>query len=277
MKKHIIKFWHQNPAVSHMYPAVLGNGLSMDWVQKEREIRNTFDKEKYDYDSTVMKCPGIFELYSRGFFVQQPYDVNFTYNRNENEIQYLHPDLEDFLGDPKNWNPTGLSGNLTFHTKRDDFLAEFPFRKDQLPYICNIKTGFRLLSPVPILFLPVPYDDQQDWSSSMGVLETSKNIEVNAQIYLNKYNGEDEKTWSVKAGDNIQFCVPLTDEKWEIQNELSIKEKMWLQAYSIVQNQTNIICPEYPEKYGNSMRRYSKILPSMKKKLTDCWKTLWDN
>ena len=38
-----------------MYPAVLGNGLSMDWVQKEREIRNTFDKEKYDYDSTVMK------------------------------------------------------------------------------------------------------------------------------------------------------------------------------------------------------------------------------
>ena len=256
-----------------MYPAIMGSTYTMDWIKKERDMRDTFDKEKYDSHSTVLRCPGIFELYNRGFFIQQPYDVDFTYNLNENEIQYLHPEMERILGSGANeYYPEVKSFDLTFHTKKDDFLVDFPLRKDQLPYICNIKTGFRVLSPVPLLMMPIPYDDQDEWTASMGVLETNKNIEVNPQLYLNNYDGEDEKTWNIKSGQNIMFCVPLTDDKWVVENQLSLKDKIFLEVYRLVQTRANI-CP----RNSNLGHRYSTIVPRMKKKLNDCWKTLWDN
>ena len=271
MKTHIIKFWHHNEAIVEMYPPVLGNGVTMDWVQKERDLRNAFDTGKYRL-STVLKCPGIFELYNRGFFIQMPYDISFIYNNADKEVYYEHPKMEGFLGEgAEKYYPKIKSFQTSFHIKQDDFLVGFPFREDQLKYICNIKTGFRLLSPVPLLMMSIPYDDQNEWESSNGVLETNKNIEVNPQIYLNNYHGEDEKRWNIQAGDNVMFCIPLTHEKWIIENELSIKEKMWIEAYRITMMRSNVLCP-----FDEVNARYSQVLPRMKKKLNDFFHKLWD-
>ena len=254
-----------------MYPAVLGKYHTMDWIKKEQELRKEWSPEQNDFKSSVLRCPGIFEMYNRGFFIQMPYDIVFTVKKGEDDVYYDHPTMDGILGsyrDDEEYGPIKQSYEVTFHKKTDDFLIDFPFREGTIPYICNIKTGFRFISKVPLLFLPVPYSEQSEWESSMGILETNKNIEVNPQVYLNNYHGEDEKTWSIKAGDKIMFVIPLTNDNWVLENKLSMKDKIWLESYRIIQSRSNVVCP-----HVNA--RYNSIFPRMKKKLNEAFKKLW--
>tara|TARA_Y100000593_G_scaffold72176_1_gene132571 strand:- start:5307 stop:6125 length:819 start_codon:yes stop_codon:yes gene_type:complete len=272
MKTHIIKFFHKNPVIIDMYPAVLGKYHTMDWIKKEQELRKGWTEKQNQFKSSVLRCPGIFEMYNRGFFIQMPYDINFTVKKGDDDVYYEHPTMDGILGSYKeeeSYGPISMSYEVTFHKKTDDFLIDFPFREGTIPYICNIKTGFSFISEVPLLFLPIPYSEQNEWESSMGILETNKNIEVNPQIYLNNYHGEDEKTWNIKAGDHIMFIVPLTNDKWVLESELSLKDRIWLEAYRIVQSGSNVVCPREDA-------RYNSILPRMKKTLNEAFKRLWN-
>ena len=263
MKTHKIKFYHFNPAITELYPAMLGSEFSMEWVKNERKTWNASDEETKLASSSLLKCPGIFEMYSKGFFIQQPYDILLTLKDDDLRIQT--PDLsylfdgQSVLGRPDN--------QATFHRLVDSSL---PFRKDTLPCVPNIPTGFHLLANIPLLLLPVPYPDQYEWETSTGILDTRKSPEVNLQLFLNNYKDAKEKTWKVNAGDNIYFVIPLTSDNWVIENELTSKDKLWLKVNRLVQSKSNK-CPV------TSAIRYSTLLPEMKKKLNILFKRLWES
>jgi hypothetical protein len=255
MRIHKIKFFHLNPALTELYPAVLGNDYTMDWVKNERKKWNAYNEKTKSEIPSILKCPGIFDMYSKGFFIQQPYDV--LIGVKEDEIYVNTPDLSSLYENNQ---------KIVFHKPND--IAVMPFREGTLPCMPNITTGFQLLSNVPLLILPVPYPDQYEWEGSMGILETYKSVEVKLQIYLNNYKGEKEKTWKINAGDNIMFVIPLTSDNWVIENKLTIKEKLWVEVHNMVMSRKNL-CP-----MSNSTN-YSTILPEIKKRMHDIFKKLW--
>ena len=249
MKTHKIKFFHLNPALTELYPAVLGNDHTMDWIKDERKKWNSIDEKTRLGMKSILKCPGIFDMYSKGFFIQQPYEVLLT--AKENKVYIKTPDLNSLYENTQ---------KIVFHQPND--IAIMPFREGTLSCMPNIPTGFQLLSSIPLLILPVPYPDQYEWEGSMGILETHKSVEVNLQVHLNNYKGEKEKTWRINPGDNIMFVIPLTSDNWVIENQLTIKEKLWIEAHIIIKRKKNL-CP------------YSTILPGMRKRLYDAFKKLW--
>ena len=263
MRTHKIKFSHFNPALTELYPAVLGNDYAMDWVKAERKKWHSYDEKIKSETSSILRCPGIFEMYSKGFFIQQPYDISFTLK--DNDIQVSTPDLMSLFD---NNRVVGRQQNEVFFHKPNES-AVMPLREGTLHNIANIPTGFQLLSSVPLLILPVPYPDQYEWECSTGILETHKSVEVNLQVYLNNYKGEKEKTWKINAGDNVIFAIPLTSDNWVIENQLTTKEKLWVEVHNIVISRRNL-CPM-------SIRtNYSTILPRMKKRMKESFNKLWN-
>ena len=259
-----IKLFHFNPALTELYPAVLGNEYSTDWAKIERKKWNSYDEKTKSEKVSILKCPGIFEMYSKGFFIQQPYDVSFTLKDKQDGIQITNPNLVSLfdnnkvIGRPQN--------DIFFHNTNT---AVMPLREGTLDKIANIPTGFHLLSSVPLLFLPVPYPDQHEWESSTGILETYKGIEVNSQIYLNNYKGEKEKTWNINAGDNIMFVIPLTSDSWVVESQLTIKEKLWIKTHNLVLQRKNLCIRKF-------LPNYATTQPGIRKRLNDAFKKLWN-
>ena len=241
------------PVLTNLFPHTLGNNHTMEWVKSCREEYQTYSEYDKNTSTSILKCPGIFELYNKGFFIKQPYDVEFK----------LIDDVIDYK--------LGIEDDtLIFHN-----IKYFPYRDGTLNIVPKIYTGYDVISPVELLFLPVPYPDQFEWESTTGLLQTNKSIQVNAQIYLNNYQGEKEKTWKINAGDNIMFVIPLTSDKWVIETEMTKKEKLYFSMIKGIMDGIGKLDGGYT-KCPINMPSYANILPSMKKILNDSYKKLWD-
>ena len=241
------------PVLTNLFPHTLGSNHTMEWVKSQREEYQKCYEDEKNISTSILRCPGIFELYNKGFFIKQLYDVEFK--------------LIDGMIDYK----LGIEDDtVIFHN-----IKYFPYRDGTLNVVPRISTGYTILSSVELLFLPVPYPDQFEWESSTGLLQTNKSIEVNAQIYLNNYQGEKEKTWKINAGDNIIFVIPLTSDKWVIETEMTKKEKLYWDMHEYVYKGIGKFDGGYM-KCPMSLTTYSNMMPSIKKRLNDIFKKLWD-
>lgn len=260
-----IQMFHRIEGMTNIFPPVMGNEYMPEWVETAREqFNNLPEKEKVDKFS-VLKCPGIFELFSKGFYVPLPYSVDLQV-KDEKNLSYSHSSF-----DPKNipadiYDETkGYFADIMKVVIHDAYgVAEhLPFKEGQFKGIINLKTGWTIVSPVPVMFLPVPYADNTDYEGSIGILDTRKNGNVNAQLYLNA------KKCTINAGDHVMFIVPMTDQKWELDvREMTKKDKMFLSAVHLLQSGwTRLQSFNFP--------RYSSCPFDLKQKQFKLWEKFW--
>jgi len=198
-----IQMFHRIKGVSKVYPPVMGVEYTPYWVDKVREEIKTHASDKF----SVLKCPGIFELFNRGFYVPLPYDIEITARE---KITYKHTSFKVENIPVEVYDETdGLHEEYMSVVIHDENTTtkHFPRRKGTHEGIMNLKTGWNIISPVPLLFLPIPYPDRYDFESSYGILDTKKDANVNAQIYIN------EEQVNIRSGEHIMFIVPLTESK----------------------------------------------------------------
>ena len=212
-----IQMFHRVAGISKLYPPILGTQHTPARVTKVR--KENIAAEKF----SILKCPGIFELFSRGFYVSLPYDIEIV---AKEEITFKHPSFNpermpvDVYDETNGWHEQYMSAGI--HDE-DTISKYFPLRKGAHKSILNLKTGWTVISSVPLLLLPVPYPDRYDFESSIGILDPKQDTNIAAQLCIN------EEVVNISAGENVIFVVPLTNEKWELDiRELTTKDKLWL-------------------------------------------------
>jgi len=97
-------------------------------------------------------------------------------------------------------------------THGDDITKHIPKREGRIENIVKINTPWHVISPVKLLFLPMPYPDHYDWESSSGVLESANSTELNVQLYWNVEDGEK----FIKAGTPLMQIIPLTEMNYNL-------------------------------------------------------------
>ena len=225
-----IQMFHRIKGIPQLYPPVLGTEHLPNWVERVRQDFSKLSKEDKDERFSILKCPGIFELFNKGFYVPLPYDIEFTV-KEDSQVQYTHPSFKpnvipaDVYDETRGYFEQEMS--VVIH---DEVVNNIPIRKGTFKGVVNVKTGWSIISPVPLLFLPIPYPDQYEYEASMGILDTKKNSDVNAQLYMN-YVGKEARKYKISAGEQIMFIVPLTNDKWELDaRDLTKKDKLWLDS-----------------------------------------------
>jgi hypothetical protein len=133
----------------------------------------------------VAKCPGIFSLTSSGYILPTPVDIRIVSSPND-----LHIDL------PITDSPI----QLAYHT---------------LPYsspnthtkIIKFDFGWRVQASNDILlqFMPIPYTEENRFTSTVGLLDPSISSTINVQFYWHVFDG----VTIIKAGTPIVQILPI--------------------------------------------------------------------
>jgi hypothetical protein len=245
MKK--IQMFHRVAGLATLYPPVMGNKYTPKWIET---VREEYNKEWTDLQKStttnVIKCPGIFELFSKGFYVPLPYEVDFLLEEGKETLHKMpmFDSISNTFDEAHGSNLTGQSTGQQAGSMQIRILGAFdnlpdlkhmPTRGDTYSELVNLKTGWSIVSDVPLLFAPLPYPDKYEWETGMGILDTRVNSEVNAQImFCNKPEGG-KKEYHINAGEFLLFIVPLTHEEWSLESrELTEKDRMWLKLEQTV-------------------------------------------
>ena len=239
MKK--IQMFHRVAGLATLYPPVMGNKYTPKWIETVREEYNKkWTDEQRATLTNVIKCPGIFELFSKGFYVPLPYEADFLLEEGKETLHRIPVfDSTSNIFDETFTSAGQQAGPMQLGILEGDApdLKHMPRRKDACKDIVNLKTGWSIVSDVPLLFVPLPYPDKYEWEASIGILDTRVNCEVNAQLSFCNKPKDGKKEYHINAGDFVMFIIPLTHEKWNLESrELTEKDKMWLKLENTVRS-----------------------------------------
>jgi hypothetical protein len=204
-KKLKIEFVSEVKGVADMFPVLKASQYKRKWVNAAmvdyKKTRKETERQSY-----LVRCPGIFELFKKGYILTSWYDVSIITKKGEEGFAYKFP-VEGELDNLINGNPIEGQG--------DNLSKWIPKRTGQINAIVKMNSPLHVIAPkgVKILFLPVPYPEHFDFESTMGILDPAVSTELNAQLHWYKEEGE----VIIKAGTPLMYMLPLYDGAEDIE------------------------------------------------------------
>ena len=209
-KKNQIEFFNNDSSVIDNYPIIESKKINLNWAKRVREDYENHVKEGTDKALGFVhlaRCPGIFDLFKCGYVVPLHADIIIKPNEDGSGFQVKAASSHFFV------KHQGIK-----------FLAKPPWAAD---FIVKIDTGWRVIAPkgVKFLFLPIAYPDTFDFTSTIGILDSSTSTGVNFQMF---WNATEPETL-IRAGTPLGQLIPLTEKKYQmIQREMTQQERDWL-------------------------------------------------
>tara|TARA_R110002051_G_scaffold310909_1_gene384394 strand:- start:2195 stop:2956 length:762 start_codon:yes stop_codon:yes gene_type:complete len=204
-KKLKIEFVSEMKGVADMFPILEASQYKRKWVASAMADYKKSHKDN-DRQSYFVRCPGAFALFRKGYILTAWYDVSIITKKGEEGFAWKLPiqgKLEAELGG----NP--------IEAQPDSIAKWIPKRTGQISSLVKINSPLHVIAPkgVKLLFLPVPYPEQFDFESSMGILDPSESTELNVQLHWYKEDGE----VIIKAGTPLMYMLPLYDGAEDIE------------------------------------------------------------
>ena len=210
-----IKFISTVPGVSDMFPIRPMSEYRPMWPEKAKADYLNVKLDTTKRNTHITLCPGIFDLFKVGYYVSMWYDVYVKTEKGKPGFSWrvATPDM------------TTMSEMNIIDTHGDMITKHIPKRDGRIDNIVKINTPYHVISPVKLLFLPMPYPDHFDYESSSGILDSSVSTELNVQLHLNVEEGER----FIKAGTPLMQIIPLTHEHTKmICTDANEKELDWI-------------------------------------------------
>lgn len=201
-KKSKVRFVNLLPGVEVSHPVIKSQDFAFDWFKKSAlEYKETVSRsqpDEYLFGGT-MRCPGISQLFKKGFIITAP--IDFVIETNENDRRRF-----DWTC-PIDVRQYGLPDVYVGSHSADQLAKFLPFRKDTLECLVKIQTGWRISSSEDIVFLqmPIPYPDHNIFTAAHGIIDCNTQIEINVQLYWHKTNDK----ILIKAGTPLCQLIPI--------------------------------------------------------------------
>lgn len=206
-----IEFFSNVEGVADLYPIYEAKQYKPQWIKTAIDHHKSIKQG----EQSILRCPGIFDVMKRGFIVPMWYDVKIT----------TDPAKTGFAWEIASSEFQRMTEMEVITTHGNGILQNLPQRNDRLREIVKINVPWHVKSPVPLMFMPIPYTDDFDFESTIGLLEPWKSDELNAQLYWRKLEG----TRLLKAGTPLYQLIPLTNEDVEFEvRDANEDDKKWL-------------------------------------------------
>jgi len=227
-----IEFFSTVPGVAETFPIRASREVIPKWVHAAKA---DYVKNKDRHDIHIFKCPGIFEMYTTGYILTSWHDFEIETDGSRFRMTIPDAKLETFL------DKTCLQ-EQTFNG-----VAKFlPKRPWSTQSILKINTPWHVLAPkgVKFLMIPIPYSDNFDFESCIGILDPALSTELNVQGYWNNLS---KGLHYVRAGTPLAQLIPITERTLDFVvrdmdkfDELWIKKRKYLNYIGFMLNRTKI-------------------------------------
>jgi hypothetical protein len=126
-------------------------------------------------------------------------------------------------------------GNTTQIQTAQGVAKYIPKRPWSQKSILKINTPWHVLAPrgVKFMFIPLPYTDQFEFESTIGILDPGISSEVNVQGYWNVGFGKH----TIKAGTPLCQIIPITEKSYSmVCRDANKKDELWLKKRKFLDN-----------------------------------------
>jgi len=218
-----ITFFTTVDGVQDAYPVICAKDYRPNWITsaKESYIKRKQKAEAENERFThIYRCPGIFDLMSRGFILPMMWDAIIETNGDGESFSWAVPSGE--LGIMASTNKV-VEGHMA------QAIAEtLPKRPGYLKSLVKFNSPWHIVAPpdVKFIIMAVPYPDTEDavFEQVPGILDPGLSTELNPQGYWKILNGKH----TVRAGTPMFQIIPLTDEEFELEVKFAgEKEFAW--------------------------------------------------
>lgn len=203
-KKNTIKFYCELPEVKEKYPIFPAKVHKFDWFRQSAKCFKDIIKQKSTHEQLtgVVKCPGVSPIMNKGYIVQSWFDLTIKPLVHPDKFEFFIPQgLFSYLKE-KNYNKRLISWFSS-----EDPAHAIPLAEDQLQSLIKITLPWAVSIPVgwQLLFMPIPYPDNNQFIAVHGVLEPGEYYQINAIIKINQFTDE----FTIPAGTPLFQIIPV--------------------------------------------------------------------
>jgi len=193
-KKPAIRFYSLEPGLHDVYPVFPANQLKRDWL-KDQEQSNPINGHM-----PTKNCPGIKLINNAGWILPAPADFYITTNGDGVSFEW---DEKITFSQAK---PPGNEVYVGYHDQEQTEKILDDSTKS-LKTVVKINTPWRVELPKDklLLQLPVSYNNEDRFTSAIGILDPTYVHVLNVQLFWHKLNG---KTL-VRAGTPLAQFIPI--------------------------------------------------------------------
>jgi len=184
------------------------------YVARQDYIKNKDKKEMHIY-----KCPGIFDTFGSGYIISAWHDIELETDGSKFRLTIPDKQLNELLEketlQEQTWNANIVK-----------FIPKPPWA---VKSILKINTPWHILAPkgVKFLIIPLPYPDDFQFQSCIGILDPGVSSELNVQGYWND-TGTGPRV--IKAGTPLAQVIPITEKNYaHIVRDKTDSDSKWLQ------------------------------------------------
>ena len=216
MKTPEIQFISLMPGIEETMPVIPVGEHKYNWIKKAAQHAKQHNSL---HETSVLKCPAIFQFKNKGFILRAPYDILLTIESDLDYSWTTSYDTTIFLQgtQPEVNQIAQTQGAITHHETSAlyDFMSSWPkdtmkrILKLNLPWTLRIPKGYDVLMTDPF------YKDDDRFTVCTGMFESDMGIGLlTVPVKWHATQGE----YLIKAGTAIAQLIPIKQEKISHQN-----------------------------------------------------------
>jgi hypothetical protein len=199
-----IKFYCSLPEVKERYPIISARSQKFQWLRNSAVAykRMVDERSTQEQISGTVKCGGIASIMQHGYVVRSWFDITIKpLDDSKNFECYIPEGIYAYLNE-KNYNK-----KLVTWFSNDNPSHGIPLAPTDLQSLIKINTPWTVSIPKGwnLLFMPIPYSDNPEFSATHGVLETGNKYDISVIIKIHTTN----KELFIPAGTPLCQFIPF--------------------------------------------------------------------
>lgn len=199
----MIKFKSTLPEVKKNFPIISAKEFKFDWIRAAAISFKDAVKQNTAVTTGVARCSGIREIISTGFILTSWFDFSMLTSDDPITFQYSVPAQDQYSFDLIKW------------FSNDVLQVKTPLPSASLQSLIKITTPWTVELPDDwsLLIVPIPYPDQPEFESTMGILKGPGTYEINPIIKIHSKPG----LLRIPAGTPLCQLIFLKNEICDIE------------------------------------------------------------
>jgi hypothetical protein len=207
-----LQFYCKLPEVKEKYPIIKATSYKPQWFKNSSIAYKDEVKHNgiYQHVSGTIKCNGIRNILSQGYILKSWFDLTIRTGDSDTEFQFIiPPEILKYL-EERNFNKPLISW-----FSAEDKHVTVPIQSNSLQTLIKLVTPWSVSIPSgwSLMFLPIPYPDDPEFSTTHGILTGGDVFEINPILAWHKRPGDH----FIPAGTPLCQMIPIKDQSLDIE------------------------------------------------------------
>jgi hypothetical protein len=204
-KKSKIEFYSLVPGLEKVYPIQPASSYRPAWTKVAAADFRAKNEKQTSNAKTILKCPGIMNLFSAGYILYNYCDIVVKSNASTAEMSW------EYDWEQKKHYPENITFPYLAHHEQDVLTKYMAPPHGANPIMLKINTPWRVKAPDDVVFLEIPllYPDDNRFMTAGGILDPKETRQINPAFW---WFGDNKEPQLLKAGTPLVQYIPIKRE-----------------------------------------------------------------